>query len=136
MESKYEQSRRDTPVSYTHLTVLARESSDEQTAKTLTSILPVVLEYNRYEETYNDCAWYKLKQGASVKKIVWDSRKNNGVGDINIAKIDILNLFWEPGINKIQESANLFHVELMDNEILKQRYPDIDLTGSDIVLTK
>lgn len=117
-------------------TVLARESSDEQTAKTLTSILPVVLEYNRYEETYNDCAWYKLKQGASVKKIVWDSRKNNGVGDINIAKIDILNLFWEPGINKIQESANLFHVELMDNEILKQRYPDIDLTGSDIVLTK
>lgn len=24
----------------------------------------------------------------------------------------------------------------MDNEILKQRYPDIDLTGSDIVLTK
>ena len=117
-------------------TVLARESSDEQTAKTLTSILPVVLEYNRYEETYNDCAWYKLKQGASVKKIVWDSRKNNGVGDINIAKIDILNLFWEPGINKIQESANLFHVELMDNEILNQRYPDIDLTGSDIVLTK
>lgn len=121
---------------YPEPTVLAREESDDETAKILTAILPVVLEYNKYEETYNDCAWYKLKQGASVKKIVWDPRKNNGLGDIHIAKMDILNLFWEPGINKIQESANLFHVELVDNNILQQQYPDLDLGGNEITVTK
>lgn len=121
---------------YPEPTVLAREESDEETAKTLTAILPVVLEYNKYEETYNDCAWYKLKQGASVKKIVWDPRKNNGLGDIHIGKMDILNLFWEPGINKIQESANLFHVELVDNHILKQQYPDLELGGNSLTVTK
>lgn len=121
---------------YPEPTVLAREESDDETAKTLTAILPVVLEYNKYEETYNDCAWYKLKQGASVKKIVWDPRKNNGLGDIHIGKMDILNLFWEPGINKIQESANLFHVELVDNHILEQQYPDLELGGDALTVTK
>ncbi|MCI5731189.1 MAG: hypothetical protein MR304_06570 [Eubacterium sp.] len=121
---------------YPEPTVLAREESDDETAKILTAILPVVLEYNKYEEAYNDCAWYKLKQGTSVKKIVWDPRKNNGLGDIHIAKMDLLNLFWEPGINKIQESANLFHVELVDNNILRQQYPDLDLGGNDIMVTK
>lgn len=121
---------------YPEPTVLAREESDDEIAKILTAILPVVLEYNKYEEAYNDCAWYKLKQGTSVKKIVWDPRKNNGLGDIHIAKMDLLNLFWEPGINKIQESANLFHVELVDNNILRQQYPDLDLGGNDIMVTK
>ena len=34
--------------------VLPREQSDEQSAKTLSSILPVVLEYNDFEQTYSD----------------------------------------------------------------------------------
>lgn len=123
---------------YPEPTVLPREQSDEDTAKVLTSILPVVLEYNKYEKVYNDCAWYKLKQGCSVKKIAWNPRKNNGLGDIHIAKVDILNLFWEPGINDIQESSNLFHVELVDNEILRGRYPelDLDLAGESFTKTK
>lgn len=123
---------------YPEPTVLPREESDDTTAKELTSILPVVLEYNNYEKVYNDCAWYKLKQGCSVKKIVWNPRKNNGLGDIHITKIDILNLFWEPGINDIQESPNLFHVELVNNDILECQYADLDLklSGNEFVTTK
>ena len=51
----------------------------------------------------------------------------NGLGDISIRKIDLINLFWESGIMDIQKSRNLFHVELADNDLLIQAYPQ--LTG-------
>lgn len=47
--------------------VLPREQSDEPEAKKLSSILPVVLEQNDYEQTYSDKSWYKLKKGTVLK---------------------------------------------------------------------
>lgn len=104
--------------------VLPREESDDSAAKTLTSILPVVLEYNKYEQVYSDAAWYKLKQGCAVKIVAWNPTKNNGLGDIDIKRIDLLNLFWEPGISDIQESRDLFHIQLVNNDVLKENYPE------------
>lgn len=103
--------------------VLPREESDEADAELLSQILPAVLEYNDYEQTYSDTWWYKLKMGTSVTGVFWDSTKNRGIGDIDIRKIDLLNLFWEPGITHIQKSRNLFHVDLVDIDILEERYP-------------
>ncbi len=105
--------------------VLPRERSDELDAKLLSSILPVVLEQNDFEQAYSDMWWYKLKTGTGVYGVFWDSGKNNGLGDIDIRDIDILNLFWEPGISDIQKSRNLFHVELVDIDLIKEQYPDI-----------
>lgn len=110
--------------------VLPRARDDEETAKQLSSVLPVVLEQNEYEQVYSDTWWYKLKQGTGVKGVFWNSAKNSGLGDIDIRKLDILNLFWEPGITDIQTSQNLFHVELRDNEVLAQEYPDLDFTAT------
>lgn len=103
--------------------VLAREKDDEQDAKLLSSILPVVLEQAQYEQTYSDMWWYKLKNGTGVTGVFWDATKNNGLGDIDIRDLDLLNLFWEPGIKDIQKSRNVFHVDLMDMELVKQQYP-------------
>lgn len=103
--------------------VLPREESDQQDAKRLSSILPVILEQNRYEQVYSDVWWYKLKTGTGVKGVFWDKRKNGGVGDVSITKVDLLNLFWEPGITDIQKSAHLFHVRLVDNAALETQYP-------------
>ena len=122
--------------------VLPREESDDPAAKTLTSILPVVLEYNKYEQVYSDAAWYKLKQGCAAKIIAWNPKKNNGVGDIDIRRVDLLNLFWEPGISDIQESQDIFHIQLVNNDILKEAYPEImledtnELGNKEIDLTK
>ena len=57
----------------------------------------------------------------------------NGLGDISIRKIDLLNLFWESGITDIQQSRNVFHVELVDNEVLISQYPQLEnkLGGGD-----
>lgn len=101
-----------------------RQSDDKAQAKMLSSIVPVVLEQNKYEETYSDIAWYTLKQGGSIQGIFWDSTKHNGLGDITVKKIDILNFFWQPGISDLQQSENVFVAELVDNSILEQRYPE------------
>lgn len=100
-----------------------RQEDDKAEAKKLSSIVPVILEQNRYEDVYSDIAWYTLKHGGSAQGIFWDGSKHNGLGDISIKKIDLINLFWEAGITDIQESANLFNTELVSNAILEQRYP-------------
>lgn len=124
---------------YPNPVVLPREKGDEEDAKLLTGILPVVLEENEYEQTYSDVFWYKLKSGTGVQGVFWDKSKLNGLGDIAIKKIDLLNLFWEPMISDIQDSRNLFHVELIDKDVLKAAYPQLKdaLTGtSDILVAK
>ena len=110
---------------YPSVSILPREQSDERAAEILSQVLPVIFERNGFEKIYSDCWWYKLKAGTSVYGIFWNPRKNNGLGDIEIKQIDILNLFWEPGIKDIQKSKNIFHVELMDNDTLISLYPQL-----------
>ena len=105
--------------------ILPREEGDKAEAEMLTSILPVVLDQNEFEQTYSDVWDYKLKTGTGVYGVFWDSSKLNGLGDISIKKIDLINLFWESGITDIQRSRNVFHVELADNNILIQSYPQL-----------
>jgi hypothetical protein len=105
--------------------VLPREAGDKQEAQMLSSIIPVVLEQCDFEEVYDNVWDYKLKAGTGVYSIRWDQSKNNGLGDIAISKVDLLNLFWEPGITDIQNSRNLFHVELRDNDLLEAEYPQL-----------
>ena len=105
--------------------VLPREEGDKAEAEMLTSILPVILEQNDFERVYDEVWNYKLKSGTGVYGVFWDTAKLNGLGDISIQKVDLINLFWESGITDIQKSRNLFHVELCDNDTLISRYPQL-----------
>ena len=107
--------------------ILPREEGDKGEAEMLSSIIPVVLDQNEFEQTYSDVWHYKLKAGTGVYGVFWDSSKLNGLGDISIRKVDLINLFWESGITDIQKSRNVFHVELADNDLLVGSYPQ--LTG-------
>lgn len=119
---------------YPEPTILPRELSDEQTAQTLSDVLPVVLEHNDYEQTYSDGWWQKLKGGSMCQAVLWNSRKDNGIGDIDICNIDLLNLYWESGVSDIQKSPNLFYLSLEDTEALKQRYPEFaNKSGGDSI---
>lgn len=104
--------------------VLPRERGDEADAESLSAILPVVLERNDYEGVYSDASWYKLKNGTSAYGVFWDKGLENGLGDIAIRKLDLLNLFWEPGVREVQDSRNLFIVSLVDNEVLRENWPE------------
>lgn len=106
--------------------VLPREEGDKSEAEMLTSILPVIFDQNDFEETYDDVQSYRLKTGTGAYGVFWDKSKLNGLGDISIQKIDLINLFWESGKMDIQKSRNVFHVELMDNDILIGQYPQLE----------
>ena len=106
--------------------ILPREEGDKGEAEMLTSIIPVILDQNDFEETYSEVQNYKLKTGAGVYGVFWDKSKLNGLGDISIQKIDLINLFWESGIMDIQKSRNVFHVELADNDSLLGAYPQLE----------
>lgn len=105
--------------------VLPREAMDKQDAETLTDVLPVVMEQNEYEQTYDDICWDALIAGMNVQGVFWDPEKLNGLGDIAIKAIDPLNLYWEPGCANIQKSKNVFHVEMRDAETLVAQYPQL-----------
>ena len=105
--------------------ILPREKGDEAEARRLSSIIPVALEQCDFEAVYDDVWDYKLKAGTGVYGVFWDKDKLNGLGDISIRKVDLINLFWESGITDIQQSRNLFHVQLVDNDFLKQEYPEL-----------
>lgn len=109
---------------YPEPVVLPRERSDEASAKTLSQVLPVVLESNNFEQVYSNNWWEKLKHGTAAYGVFWNSQKENGLGDVDIREIDLLKLFWEPGVTDIQKSRNLFIVDLVDTDLLDQQYPD------------
>ena len=109
---------------YPEPAALPREKSDKDSATMLSSVLPVVMEYNEFEEVYSDGGWEKLKHGTAVYGVFWDKTKENGLGDIAIRGIDLLKIFWEPGITDIQKSRNLFIVDLIDEDILNDQYPE------------
>ena len=109
--------------------VLPREESDSAEAAMLSSIIPCVLEQNRFEETYDEAMWRKMKGGTAVYKIFWDKEKLNGLGDISVECVSLLNLFWEPGLSDIQKSRYFFHTELCDREVLREQYPDLFENG-------
>ena len=122
---------------YPEPNVLPREMADEGDAETLSSILPVVFERNEYEQTYDKAAWYKLKHGVVAKGVFWKKELENGLGDIDIHFMDILNIFWEPGITDLQDSRNLFVIELKDNDLLEQQYPQLkNKLGGQIIEAK
>lgn len=110
---------------YPEPNVLPREKADTESAKIISSILPVIYERNNYEETYSDANWYKLKHGVSAKGVFWNTELEDGLGDIDTQFIDILNIFWEAGITDIQASRNLFIVSLRDNDLLEAQYPQL-----------
>ena len=104
--------------------VLPREEGDKPEAEMLSSILPVVLDQCEFEEVYSCIQDDKLKSGTGIYGVFWDADKLNGLGNVSIRCIDVVNLFWEPGISDIQDSRNVFHVELQDNDLLEQQWPE------------
>ena len=128
----------DAMEAYPEPNILPREEADKGEAKKLSAIVPCVLEQNAFEATYSDNMWQKLKTGTGVYKVVWDKGKLNGLGDISVERVNLLNIYWEPGVTDIQRSRYLFHTELCDKDVLEQRYPQLEgkIKGKSFMSTK
>ena len=128
----------DAMEAYPEPNILPREEGDKGEAQKLSAILPCILEQNNFEATYSDAMWQKMKTGTGVYKVVWDQGKLNGLGDISVERVNLLNIYWEPGVVDIQQSRYFFHTELCDKDVLEQLYPQLEgqLKGKSFVSTK
>ncbi|MBQ9692202.1 MAG: hypothetical protein IJV70_03505 [Clostridia bacterium] len=111
--------------------VSAREPSDTESAETLSKLLPILLEYNDFPEVYSSVWNDKLKHGTGCYGVFWNPNASDGLGDIEIRRVDILNLFWEPGVNDLNESPNVFHIELRSKDMIMEMYPEIKELNTD-----
>ena len=128
----------DAMEAYPEPNILPREEMDKGEAQKLSAIIPCVLEQNQFEATYSDVMWQKLKTGTGVYKVVWDNGKLGGLGDIAVERVNLLNIYWEPGITDIQRSRYFFHTELCDKDVLEQIYPQLEgkIKGKSFMSTK
>ena len=104
--------------------ILPREEGDKAEAEMLSAIIPAVLAMNDFEGTYSTIVDDKNKGGTGIYGVFWDGNLRNGLGDVSVKAIDVVNLFWEPGISDIQDSRNVFHVQLMDNDLIAEMWPE------------
>lgn len=105
---------------------LPRAGDDEKTAETLNAVLPCVLERNGFKKVYSNATTDKLVGGCCGYWVTWDTTKENGLGDVAVSKADLLNVFWEPHIEDIQESSDLFNLKYYDIERVKEIYPEFE----------
>ena len=104
---------------------LPRAEDDKAEAEQLSSILPVVLVNANFAEAWNKCWWRKLKGGTAIYGVFWDKSMHNGLGDVAVRAVDPLKLYWQPGKEKLQDSRNVFLIEMVDNETLEEQYPEL-----------
>lgn len=109
---------------YPEANIRARTGGDVSEAERLKNILPMILKRNNYFKTYLAGVSEKCKHGTGVTYVGWNKDKD-GIGDIEIQDINILSIFWQGGISDIQKSRNVFTVELIDTDLLKEQYPDL-----------
>jgi len=112
--------------------LLAREQDDVAEAKLLSSILPVILERNNFEALYDSLWWYKLKFGAGCYGVFWNPEREGGKGDIEIAQLDLLDLYWDPAERSLQDSGALFCTRLCDRAAISESYPELAEPSGDI----
>ena len=105
--------------------ILPRMREDKAEAQMLSEIIPVILQMNGFEDEYSKAMWQKFQEGTGGYHVGWDKSKLGGIGDISVKNINLLNLYWEPGVEDIQDSRNVFYVQLVDSEQLEQQYPQL-----------
>ena len=115
VENKYADAIDNFPVP----NLLEREPSDSQTAKILSKIIPVQLEMSGFKSVYKGNWRRKLKHGTGIYGVFYNEVKN----DIDIRELDIMSVYCDMHVRDVQDSQFLFIVNVVDNDILKNEYP-------------
>lgn len=100
--------------------LLEREESDAKTAKTLSKVIPVQLDMCGFKSVYKDNWRRKLKYGTAVYGVFYNPAR----GDIDIQAVDLLNIYCDMYVKDVQSSGFLFITSILDNDLLREDYPE------------
>ena len=102
---------------------LAREPGDEADAKALSEIIPVILDRSGFSECYSRNMWTKLKHGFCLYGVFWNGELQNGMGDIDVRRVNPTQLYLEPGVRDIQDSRSVFFTEEAEKAAVLAKFP-------------
>ena len=105
--------------------VLPREEDDVERAAALSQILPIILDNCGYGGVYSDLWWSKLIDGTAVTGVFWEPGASGGRGDVALCPIDLLNIYWEPGVRNVQDSASVYTLDRRSDASLIEEYPQL-----------
>ena len=120
------QKHADAMDNFPEINILPREAGDIEEAKTLTKVIPCIMDLCDFKKTYSDNWYSKLKNGTAVYGVFWNPSLYFGLGDIEIKKIDIVNLAFEPGISDIEDSKYIFYTYSVSKESFIAEYKNIE----------
>lgn len=120
------QKHADAMDNFPEINILPREAGDIEEAKTLTKVIPCIMDLCDFKKTYSDNWYSKLKNGTAVYGVFWNPSLYFGLGDIEIKKIDIVNLAFEPGISDIEDSKYIFYTYSISKESFIAEYKNIE----------
>ena len=112
--------------SYPCANILPREPGDEDAAKVLTDVLPYVLERSGFKTVYSKNLYDKLICGTCAYGVFYNDRAETGRGEIEIKRIDLLNLTWQPDVDDLEESSCIFYDSFMSAEDFDVMYGEED----------
>lgn len=117
--------------------VLPRKEDDKLDAEMLGDVIPCILEQNHYEELYKAKCLDYIADGTAITSVLWDSSKDDGLGNVAINQVDIHNIFFKPGIEDIQDSPEVFVVSGMEDDEILAIYPEMEgHLGNDLDVVK
>ena len=119
---------------YPDISILPREEKDKELAKTLTGVIPYVLDRCNFEKVYSD-NWYSKLKTSSCYSVIWDQEENDGKGDIKITKTDLLNFCWQPNVCDIQQSDFVFYHTYIPRKLFIDTYGQDKLEETETITT-
>lgn len=119
--------------SYPSANILERDPNGTKAAEALSKILPVQLEMCGFRSVYDKNALGKIKYGTAAYGVFY----NDITGNIDVRSVDMFDIFVDTHLEDIQDSRFLFISAAVDNDVLKERYPDYEklFTGDAVVET-
>lgn len=106
--------------SYPAPNILEREPDGSRTAELLSKIVPAQLDISEFKRVYKENMRSKLKFGTAVYGVFY----NELTGNIDIRAVDILDIYVDMHLSDIQDSQFLFISAAVENDLLRERYPE------------
>jgi len=111
-------------------TIIPQEKNDSVFAEELKSIVRHILDRRDYEQTYIAKNRRLCIDGTAVQEVFWDSDLYNGLGDVNIRKIDVINFYWDTHTDDIQDGRSCIKIAFHTKDWFNKQFGNGD--GKDV----
>lgn len=111
----------DAVENFPQLACVPRSQAQEESVALVNRVLPAVLTRAGFDQVWSDVWWQKLKAGTGVYGVFWDPQGE----EVALRRVDLKDLYWQPGVENLEDSEAVFCLADMDTQMLIRQYPQL-----------